>query len=353
MDVDAWVRARLPCSVVHLDAAAAGIVSTAVLDAQVRHLRREAEVGAYVAEVEAEPAVTAGRARAAALLGLHADDVALPASALDAFAWLMAGWPLPRGGRLGIVGSDYGPHAAILRRLAGERGWHLVPLPVDPLGRVVGVPGTLDLVALPHVASQRGVVQPVAALLASGAPVVLDIAQSLGQTPVPAGCAAYVGTSRKWLCGPRGVGLLAVDPGWAQRLVPPAWALPERSGLRRWDAPEAHVAGRVGWARAVQDWTPALLPAVHRLAATARQVLAQTPWRVVEPLHEPTGITTLLPPPGADVAATRAALLADGLLTTMVPASRSADLSGPVLRVSTAAWVEPAALDTLAGALRR
>ncbi len=38
--VDAWVSARAPCAVVHLDAAAAGRPSTAVLDAQVAHLHR-------------------------------------------------------------------------------------------------------------------------------------------------------------------------------------------------------------------------------------------------------------------------------------------------------------------------
>ncbi len=141
------------------------------------------------------------------------------------------------------------------------------------------MPDRLDLLTFPHVASQRGVVQPVQALLAAGVPVLLDVAQSLGQTAVPAGCAAYVGTSRKWLCGPRGVGLLAVDPAWAPRLEPPPATAHGPAGLRRFDAAETHVAGRVGWAVAVQEWTPALLPAVHERAAAARAVLAETPWR--------------------------------------------------------------------------
>lgn len=351
-DVESWVRARVPTEVVHLDVAAAGRVSEAALEAEVRHLRREAATGAYVAEAEAEPAVQAGRDRVGALLGLPGDAVALPGNALDAMGSLLAGWPLGHGARVGTVTSEYAPNAAVLQRLAAERGWSCVPLPVDALGRVVDVPPGLDLLVLPQVASQRGVAQPVGELLASGVPVVLDVAQSLGQTEVPAGCAAYVGTSRKWLCGPRGVGLLAVDPAWAARLHPPVWAAGHLPSMRRWDAPETHVAGRVGWARAVQEWTPALLPAVHRLAGHARAVLAQTPWRVVEPETEPTGITTLVPPPQTGVPETRAALLARGLVTTAVPADRAADLAGPVLRVSTAAWVDPAALDELAGALR-
>lgn len=349
MDVEEWVRARLPSEVDHLDCASAGRVSQAVHEAQAAFLLREAAVGAYVAQGEQVDA----RAGVAALLGLTADDVALTTNAVGAFEALLQAWPLASGARVGTVASEYGPHAGVLARLAGERGWERVALPVDALGRVVQVPAGLDLVALPQVASQRGVAQPVELLLSSGVPLVLDVAQSLGQTPVPPGCAAYVGTSRKWLCGPRGVGVLAVDPSYAARLEPPAWAAPGVSGMQRFDAAEAHVAGRSGFARAVAEWSPALLPRVHALAATARGALAETPWSVVEPVDEPTGITTLVPPAGVDVAATRERLRAAGLLTVAVPATRSADLAGPVLRVSTAAWVEPAALERLAHGLRR
>lgn len=353
MDVDEWVAGRLPCGVVHLDAAAAGRVSRAALEDEVAHLRRESEVGAYVAQAEAEPVVDAGRAAVGALLGLSGDDVALPVNALDALAWLLDGWPLGDGARVGTVASEYGPNAAVLREQADQRGWHLVPLPVDDLGRVTGVPGGLDVLVLPMVASQRGVVQPVDALLGSGVPVVLDVAQALGQVPVPAGCAAYVGTSRKWLCGPRGVGVLAVDPAWAAQLRPPVWAGADLAGMRRFDAAETHVAGRVGWARAVAEWSPELMAAGHRLAAHARAVLAETAWEVVEPVDEPTSMTTLAPPPGTDVGATHRALLAGGVLTTAVPATRSEDLAGPVLRVSTAPWVQPADVQRLAELLRR
>ena len=350
--VQDWVAARVPADVVHLDVAGAGRVSVRALEAEVAHLQREARESPYVAQATADADVDAVREAVGRLLGLTGDDVALPGNALDALAWLMEAWPLGAGGRIGTVPSDYAPNAGVLGRLAQVRGWTLVPLPVDAHGRVVDVPPGLDLLALPQVASQRGVVQPVADLLASGVPLVLDVAQSLGQTPVPAGAAAYVGTSRKWLCGPRGVGVLAVDPQWAARLEPPVWAAAHLEGLRRFDAPETHVAGRVGLGVAVQEWTPALLPQVHALAAHARRALAATPWTVVEPVDEPSGITTLVPPPGEDVPATRLRLLAHGVVTSAVPATRSADLDGPVLRVSTAAWVDPAALDALAGLLR-
>jgi pyridoxal 5-phosphate dependent beta-lyase len=58
-------------------------------------------------------------------------------------------------------------------------------------------------------------------------------------------------------------------------------------------------------------------------------------WRVIEPVDEPTATTTLRPPEGTDVAATRARLLADGIVTTAVPVGRApGEMTEPVLRIS-------------------
>ncbi|MCW2776635.1 MAG: Aminotransferase class, partial [Frankiales bacterium] len=125
------------------------------------------------------------------------------------------------------------------------------------------------------------------------------------------------------------------------------------AGVRRFEQQEPHVAGRVGLSVAAQEWTPALLPRVHALAAQARELLAVGGWRVVEPVDEPTGITTLVPPDGVDPAAVRAGLLQEGVVVSAVPASRAAELTGPVLRVSTHAWVRPEDLGHLAELLSR
>jgi hercynylcysteine S-oxide lyase len=353
MGVEAWVAGRLASPVRHLDVAACGRVSNGVLAAQVAHLQAEAG-GGYVAQEAAEPALARGRDALAAMVGLAGTGVAHLESAHEALWRLLEAWPLPAGSRIGTVPSEYGPNALVLRALASERGWTLVPLPVDRHGRVIGVPQDLDLLTFPQVASQRGVAQPVDEVLLSGVPLVLDVAQSLGQTPVPAGAAAYVGTSRKWLCGPRGIGFVVVDPSWELRLADPPTGAPYlHAGVRRLETMEAHVAGRVGLAVAAQEWTPDLLPVVHARAARLRAALAGSPWQVREPVDEPTGITTLTAPEGVDVVAVRADLLAGGTLTTAVPANRSADLEGPVLRVSTAAWVTDEDVDLLTAALLR
>lgn len=350
MTVEQWLDARMPTRVVHLDAAGAGRPSRDVLDAEIAHLHREAARGAYVAAEQAEEVVTEGREALAALVGLAGSDLCFLDGAGTAFATLLAAWPLGRGARIGTVASEYGANARALRRLSDERGWELVLLPVDDQGRITGVPAGLDLVTFPQVASQRGIAQPVPDVLAAGVPLLLDVAQSLGQTVVPAGCAAYVGTSRKWLCGPRGVGFAVVRPQVQELLTePPTLAPLNGTGMRRWEAQEAHVAGRFGLAVAAQEWDAGLPAVLQARAVTARRVLdGVAGWRVREPVDEPTGITTLI---GGDPLGTRAGLLEDGFITSAVPAGRSDDLAAPVLRVSTAAWVTDDQLHALARAL--
>ncbi len=213
----------------------------------------------------------------------------------------------------------------------------------------------LDLVTFPHVASQRGLAQPVEQVVATGVPLLLDVAQSVGQLEVPARCPAYVGTSRKWLCGPPGAGFAIIDPAWQQRLEEPPTlhALVHRE-VRRWESAEAHVAGRVGLAVAAREvGTRAAAGRAGAGAVRARAAGGGAGWRVVKPVDEPTGITTLQPTDGADPPATRTALLHDGFLVSAVPTNRAADLAGPVLRISTPAWVTEDDLDALTGALSR
>jgi pyridoxal 5-phosphate dependent beta-lyase len=346
-----WVQERFPTDRVHLDAAAAGRVSTRVLELEREHLEAEAVRGAYVAEAEAAPAIDQGREALAALVGL--DDAFYADGAGTAFATLLDAWPLPPGSRIGTISGEYGGNARFLRDRAPLKGWELVPLPVDELGRILDVPGDLDLVTFPQVLSQRGVAQPVELALATGVPLVLDVAQSAGQTEVPHGAAAYVGTSRKWLCGPRGVGWGCVAPAWRGLLKEPPTLGPAHHPGRfaMYDTPEPHVAGRVGLAHAVRTWSPALLPVVQAGAAAARVLLQGAGgWQVIEPVGEPTGITTLRHA-SVDPWATRAALLDKGFVVSVVPTSRADDLTGPVLRVSTAAWVTPGDLESLAGTL--
>ena len=107
------------------------------------------------------------------------------------------------------------------------------------------------LFCISHVASPDGRILPVAeaAELAHerGVPVVVDVAQSLGQFPVdvPAlGCDFMIGSGHKWLLGPMGVGILWVASDQLPSFKPNP--VPEREPWSPLDSPiEAPTAARM------------------------------------------------------------------------------------------------------------
>ncbi|MCP2360257.1 pyridoxal 5-phosphate dependent beta-lyase [Nonomuraea thailandensis] len=226
-----WRAARGVVPPGHLDAAGCNVPSDRVLGAMTAHLRLERERGGY----GAVPDLTAARTALAALVGPAPDggppreaagagQVAFLESGTAAMAALLGGWRLGPGTRVGCARTEYGSTLMLLRRLAARRGWRLVELPVDgdaridPDGVRARLASGLDLVIVSHVGSHHGVIQPAAQLgalcRAAGVPFVLDVCQSLGHVETRGtGATAYVGTSRKWLAGPRGAGFLIVpDP---------------------------------------------------------------------------------------------------------------------------------------------
>lgn len=350
----AWRAAAAPCDVVQLDAAGCARQSRATVTAVVAHLRREQQVGGYVAEEEARPVVEQLRADLGALLGTAAEHVALVESASGAFARLFGAWPLPPGARVGVVSTEYGSNRAVLSSAAARGAVVLVELPVDNPGHVdltrLADVFPLDVVTFPVVPSHVGIVQPAAEVVAvcrsAGVPVVLDVAQALGHVDlVGVGADAFVGTSRKWLRGPRGVGFAAVAPEWADRV-----------GVRQLDHDEANVAGRVGLANGVaelRDADPArVAERVAALGRLARHRIAEaTDWQVGEPLDEPSGSVSLrhrsIDPEGAC-----RALVAAGIVTSAPPIPPPVgDGRARVLRASFHAYATSAEVDALIEAL--
>lgn len=352
-----WRAARGPAGVVHLDTAGCSRASLAVLAAQVDHLSRESSAGGYVAEAEVAPLVGGARQRLTELLGAPGASVSLVDSATTAFAVLLAAWPLPIGARVGVVRSEFGSNRMAL---AADDRVRLVELPCGPDARLdlealADRLAHLDLVTFPHIASQRGVLQPAAEAAglcrAAGVPLLLDVAQSLGQVDTAGiGASAYVGTSRKWLCGPRGVGFAVVEAELSDRLRPRAPLLATHDwcsdhpvpmpGVPRLETGECAVAGRVGLAVALQELLVAGAASIHERVA-ALGVLARgalegcAGWRVVEPVGERSGVVTLRPPSDVDVLAVQRRLREAGVLVGAVPVKRApADLPVPVLRVS-------------------
>jgi pyridoxal 5-phosphate dependent beta-lyase len=127
----------------------------------------------------------------------------------------------------------------------------------------------------------------------------------------------------------------------------------------RWyESHDAHIAGRVGLVHAVGEHLAAGPDRVRgRLAALGRATRERLDgrggWSAVEPLDEPTAITTLRPPEGVDVAGTVRRLAAEhGVLVTAVGRERARrELTGPVLRVAPHVDATLDDLDALAAVL--
>lgn len=362
-----WGDRRPNANVLHLDTAAAGRMSVAVRRAVADHLDREAQSGAYIAEGEAAGVIAEGRADLAGLLGLPADGVAFMESATAGLEALLRTWTLPEGARVGVVASEWGPNLQLLRWY----GLEPVQLAVEPDGRIDldALARTLDtsppaLVHLTQVASHRALIQPVAAALAlcraAGVPLWVDAAQALGQVDTATGADAIYATGRKWLAGPRGVGLLGVaEPWWSRlRAERPLLVAADRPVMQWLDSHEANLAGRVGLCAAVREYL-ALDPrtVTERLAEVGRSTRAALSglreWTVVDADDAGGAITALRPAPGVDVAATRARLLErHAILTTASQVVRApSEMRGPLLRVSPQVDCDDDALERLRAAL--
>lgn len=344
-----WADARPKVAGLHFDSGACSRQSLAVIDAVAAHARHEAEVGGYVAAEAAAPVLAAGRAAVAALAGLDAADVVYTSGSNHSLDLLLGSL----GGKrtLACLPGEFGPNLAVM----AANGFQVRALPVDGNGRVVvdEVAGMLatdppELVHLTALASHRGVAQPLAEMVAAcreaGVPIVVDAAQAFGHLDCNVGADAIYSSSRKWLAGPRGVGFLAVQPELVARLrrrVPPAeWDVPV-TVLQSFEHGEHNAATRIGYSVALGEHLAAgpelIRERLAELGRTARQVLAAVPgWRVVEPVDEPTAITTLEPTEGADPTAVRAWLIAErGIVTTACEVARAPfEMVRPVLRVS-------------------
>jgi pyridoxal 5-phosphate dependent beta-lyase len=361
-----WRAARPKVAGLHLDSAACSRQSFAVIDAATQHAGHEAEVGGYVAAEAAAPALDAGRAAIAALTGMSGSDVVFTTGSISALDALLSSWPGERS--VACLPGEYGPNLAVM----AANGFQISTLPADDLGRLAVDDAARDLAANPPalvhltaLASHRGLAQPLAEIARVcrelGVPLVVDAAQAMGHLDCAVGATAIYSSSRKWMAGPRGVGMLAIRPELAQRLrprlPPPEWGLPIPV-IQSLELGEANIAARVGYSVALGEHLAAGPDQIRdRLVEIGRMTRAAVAdvrgWRVVEPLDEPTAITTLEPRNGADPQKVRAWLIAErGIVTTYAELQRAPfEMAKPVLRASPHVDTTPEDLDQFAEAL--
>lgn len=289
------VREDTPGCVNHvfLDSAGSSLPPARVLDIQIAHLRREAEIGGYLAADERSEDLAAVRSSIARMVGGTTAGVALTDSATRSWTQFFYGVPLSRGDRILIAQAEYASNAIAALQRARREGVTVDVIPsaadgrldVDALARMMDE--RVRLVSLVHVPTNGGLVNPVAEATrvakSYDSLVLLDACQSAGQIQLDVqqlGVDALTATGRKWLRGPRGTGFLYVRPELVAQIEPPVldllsaeWTAPDefvlRSDARRFELWEHSPAAFLGLGAAV-DYYLELGPAAVEREVRAR-----------------------------------------------------------------------------------
>ncbi|ALV33126.1 aminotransferase class V-fold PLP-dependent enzyme [Streptomyces sp. CdTB01] len=339
----ARARADTPgcAKVAHFNNAGAALMPRQVIDASVRHLRLEADMGGYEAAAHADDDIEAVYDSAARLLGCDRDEIALLDNATRAWDMAFYGVPFRPGDRVLTSMAEYGSNFIAYLQVAERYGVQVDVVPNDEHGQISVdalrelVDERVRVISVTHVPTNGGLVNPAAEVgkiaREAGALYLLDACQSVGQLAVDVreiGCDLLSATGRKYLRGPRGTGLLYVRRAVLDRLIPPVldlhaatWTARDRYEMRpdarRFETWEANYAAQLGLGAAIDHalgWgLPRIQARVTRLAATLREQLTEIPGVRVHDLGlRRCGITTFTLD-GVAADRVRSALAAQGI----------------------------------------
>ena len=247
----------------HLNNAGAGLMPSAVVRAIREHIELEARIGGYEAAEDQAEAIEACYTAVAGLLGATARNIAFVENATVAYAQVLSAVPFQPSDVIVTSRNDYISNQIMFLSLARRHGIELVRAPEHPRGgfdpeatrRLIRERSPV-LVAMTHIPTNSGLVQPVETLSDTcrevGAWYLVDACQSVGQMPVDVealGCDFLSATSRKFLRGPRGAGFLYASDRALEAGLEPLYV--DMRGAD-WTAPDRYEVQRT--ARRFENW---------------------------------------------------------------------------------------------------
>ena len=292
--------------------AGASLQPRPVVQRVVDHLRLEERIGGYESADRVADELEALYGSVARLLHCTPGEIALQENATR--AWEMAFYSLhfTAGDRIITAANEYASNYIAFLQVAQRTGAEICVVESNEAGEVdpVALERQLDdrvkLIALTHIPTNGGLVQPAAAVgklaRSAGIPFLLDACQSTGQMQLDVdalGCDMLCATGRKYLRGPRGTGFLYVRSTLLPSLTPPlldlraaSWTsrgtFEMQADARKFETWESSAALRLGLGVAIEYALALGLENIERrvqaVAALLRERLKSVPGVVVRDL---------------------------------------------------------------------
>lgn len=227
---------RLDPSVAYLDHGRFGATPEPVLEAQrAWRDRLEAQPAQFLAR-DLDALLDAARQDVASFLGGDPNGLVFVPNATTGVSTVLASLRFQAGDELLTTDHEYNATLNALRLAAERDGATIVrasiPYPIrdpsqatDAILAKVGPRTRLAMIS--HVTSATALVFPIAQIVREldrlGVDTLVDGAHAPGMVPVDLdaiGAAFWAGNGHKWLCGPKGAGMLHVRSDWRHRIRP-------------------------------------------------------------------------------------------------------------------------------------
>ena len=317
------IRSETPgCSQkIHFNNAGSSLSPQSVTDAVISYLTREQEVGGYEAAEEAKYLLNNFYVEFAELLNCDESEIAFIENSTRAGELAVHSIKSTHGDQIITAENEYGSNYLGLLHIANQKKVDLITVPCDEFGVVSlnqlekSITSKTKLIALTHIASQRGDIQPapdVGAIAKKNKVLfLLDACQSVGQINLDTeelNCDFLCGSGRKYLRGPRGTGFLFVKNRILQSLEPIFLDLHSASWrdlksyefintAKMFECYERNVAAMIGLSTAVQYLSKLGINAIEeRISHLCSVLIARLSElqgiRVLEKSHHRSGIIT-------------------------------------------------------------